>query len=111
MFNLFSTLARMNSFLVSMHRLLKITFLVPSDAVAVKANKFTLFDPIDLASESWLTLLGNWHPYIKAESTNWLPQAAVYKVHNYDLQRHLVGTQKNNFRPLVYRGTFALELN
>ena len=53
MFNLFGTLARMNGFLVSMHRLLKITFLVPSDAVAVKVIKFTLFDTIDLASKRW----------------------------------------------------------
>ena len=91
MFNLFGTLARMNGFLVSMHRLLKITFLVPSDAVAVKAIKFTL---LILPLRDGQTLLGNWHPYIKAESTNWLPQVAVYKAHNYDLQRHLVGKQK-----------------
>ena len=41
----------MNGFLVFIHRLLKTNFLVPSDAVAVKAIKFTTFDPIAIASE------------------------------------------------------------
>ena len=51
MFNLFGTLVRMNVFSVSMHRLFKITFFVISDAVAVKAIKFTSFGTIDLTSE------------------------------------------------------------
>ena len=72
---------------------------MPSDAIAVKAIKFTLIQLI-LPLRDGQTLLGNWHPYIKAESTNLLPQAAVCKAHNYDLQRHLVRKQINNFRPL-----------
>ena len=72
MFNLFGTLVRMNVFSVSMHRLFKITFFVISDAVAVKAIKFTSFGTIDLTSERCANSSRKLAPLHKKESRNWL---------------------------------------